>query len=94
MRRKPYFNFEIKKSTQRPTKYCNSARSMVIFHSYVKLPEGTLYMASASKNARHLDSLAQNKTPGNLDGLCDGRTLPLRPVPKRGFSGKPWYDRD
>ena len=25
LRRKPYFNFEIKKSTQRPTKYCNSA---------------------------------------------------------------------
>ena len=26
LRRKPYFNFEIKKSTQRPTKYYNSAR--------------------------------------------------------------------
>ena len=27
LRRKPYFNFEMKKSTQRPTKYYNSARS-------------------------------------------------------------------
>ena len=28
LRRKPYFKFEIKKSTQRPTKYYNSARSL------------------------------------------------------------------
>ena len=28
LRLKPYFNFEIKKSTQRPTKYYNSARNV------------------------------------------------------------------
>ena len=30
LRRKPYFNFEIKKSTQRPTKYYNSANFVEI----------------------------------------------------------------
>ena len=30
LRRKPYFNFEINKSTQRPTKYYNSARFLAV----------------------------------------------------------------
>ena len=39
LRRKPYFNFEIKKTIQRPTKYYNSARELAyLYYIYTNQP--------------------------------------------------------